>query len=47
MRACADLAEQAHARRDQDATAAAIAAADSLADLFIRAHLRSQVADRN
>jgi DNA-binding CsgD family transcriptional regulator/tetratricopeptide (TPR) repeat protein len=31
MRACADLAEQARARKEQDAAAAAIAAADSLA----------------
>jgi len=38
LRACADLAEQARARRDQDAAAAAIAAADSLTGWMTQMH---------
>jgi hypothetical protein len=38
LRACADLAEQARARRDQDAASAAIAAADGLADWVKQMH---------
>jgi len=38
MRACADLAEQARARQDQDAAAAAIAAAHSVADWVNQMH---------
>jgi DNA-binding CsgD family transcriptional regulator len=38
MRACADLAERARARRDDDAVAAALAAADNLASWVNRAH---------